>query len=104
MVLEGVLVEFNVILVHVQMKLRLSTKENELLLLHSCIYIVSCLVGFGAYVAGLFAMNTQNNFQDVQTSSLIVVVITLGIICVGFMMIYKYFEVREVYQKRVSFT
>eukprot|EP00597_Dinobryon_sp_UTEXLB2267_P001433 CAMPEP_0170066846 /NCGR_PEP_ID=MMETSP0019_2-20121128/6419_1 /TAXON_ID=98059 /ORGANISM="Dinobryon sp., Strain UTEXLB2267" /LENGTH=217 /DNA_ID=CAMNT_0010274095 /DNA_START=504 /DNA_END=1154 /DNA_ORIENTATION=+ len=62
------------------MKLRLSTKENELLLLHSCIYIVSCLVGFGAYVTGLFAMNAQNSFQDVDDSCLIIVLITLGII------------------------
>ena len=107
----------------------MDTAENELLMLHSKVFVFMCFVNFGAYVTGLNAMNFfdpleshtdiyfYSNSTAVDTTvtepppiywytyphaTVIVVACTTTVIFSGFFLLVKYFEETEVYPKKVS--
>lgn len=86
--------------------LRLDTSRNELLIANTALTVLSCGIGFGAYVSGVFGMNLDQTkyLQPRKNSFLIVTMLSfLGVMLVFFIG-YGYLKMAGILPERVKLT
>ena len=84
--------------------LRLDTSRNELLIANTALTVLSCGIGFGAYVSGVFGMNLDQTkyLQPRKNSFLIVTMLSfLGVMLVFFIG-YGYLKMAGILPERVK--
>ena len=86
------------------MSLRLDTSRNELLIANTALTVLSCGIGFGAYVAGIFGMNLDQTIylQPRQGSFVIVTILSFVGICLIFILGFGYLKWSNIIPNRVK--
>ena len=87
------------------MKLKLNSKQNELLLVHTSFYMLSCSIGFSAYVTGAFSMNLKTSLFDHTDNPyvfFIVISLTVFFIFGGYFMMLSYFQWNNMIPKKIN--
>lgn len=84
--------------------LRLDTSRNELLIANTSMAVLTCSIGFGAYISGIFGMNLDNTLtiQDISGLFLTVFGVTFGLMFGSFYLIIEYYTMTGVLPKKVS--
>lgn len=84
--------------------LRLDTSRNELLIANTALTVLSCGIGFGAYISGVFGMNLDqtNYLQPRENSFLIVTILSfIGVVLV-FIFGYGYLKMAGILPERAK--
>jgi magnesium transporter len=84
--------------------LRLDTSRNELLIANTALTVLSCGIGFGAYVSGVFGMNLDQTkyLQPRANSFLIVAVLSFVGVVLVFFIGYGYLKMAGILPERVK--
>lgn len=84
--------------------LRLDTSRNELLIANTALTVLSCGIGFGAYVSGVFGMNLDQTeyLQPRKNSFLIVTMLSFLGVTLVFFIGYGYLKMAGILPERVK--
>lgn len=84
--------------------LRLDTSRNELLIANTALTVLSCGIGFGAYVSGVFGMNLDQTeyLQPRKHSFVIVTMLSLFGVMLVFFVGYGYLKMAGILPERVK--
>jgi Mg2+ and Co2+ transporter CorA len=79
-------------------QLTLNYSQNEILILNTVMTMLTCSVGFGAYITGVFGMNLDQTsyLQPKQNSFLVVSIASFALLSILFFIAKKYFTYKGV--------